>query len=277
MSNSLTPYSTTLTGQNGFPTPTPQEQEALDRLNLMSVDPLFRLLKEDDMIPTGINPSTGDATVSLEGTVSAALWKALVDLVKLVLRASHTVLGAEIRPEYLERVGLDVPPVIPSVTRFLTTNNPLGYSISRLQAEWNFYTAQNMLNQIVGWMSICQYRCQKLIKAGLDPLWAWTPTLTEGTVPPPDSFMYTIRPLGPGTTMSYDPRLPGFDPRLIEESVTHCQELVVHPTLSHYASHHPGFDAFTRNPMQVVTGCTGDAFCLEMVEDRLARMDIRED
>ncbi|KAJ3979903.1 hypothetical protein F5890DRAFT_1558217 [Lentinula detonsa] len=128
-----------------MPNPSPKEQEILDRLNLYAVDPLFHILKEDDLIPTGINPFTKERTVSLDGAVSACLWKALVDLVKLVFRAGNTEPGRAIGVEYLNIVGMTLPPSFSNIVRFFDFHNPLGYSIPRLQAEWNFYTAQKML------------------------------------------------------------------------------------------------------------------------------------
>ncbi|KAJ3711031.1 hypothetical protein C8R42DRAFT_648441 [Lentinula raphanica] len=276
MSLVVAPHAHSLTDiNNTWPTPSPEEQEILDRLNIMSVDPFFRLLKEDDLVPTGMNPHSGEETVSLESTVSAVLWKALVDMAKSVFHASGTPLGGEIRQEYLQRVGMDMPPVLTSIIPFLTQNNPISYSIPRTQAEWNFYSAQNMLRVLSSWITICQYRCYKMAEAGMDPLWTWTRTLTEGIIPPPENFFFSTPPMSTATTTFYDPRLPTFDPRLIESIPS--LDLVLHPTESHYAKHFPGFDAFTRNVLETPEECSGDSFCLGTLEGSLARMDIRED
>ncbi|KAJ3727232.1 hypothetical protein DFJ43DRAFT_1157072 [Lentinula guzmanii] len=258
-----------------MPNPSPEEQEVLDRLNLYGVDPLFRVLKEDDLVPTGINPFTEEITVSLDGVVSACLWKSLIDLVKLVFRAGNTAPGGVIRPEYLNVVGMTLPPSFSNIVRFHDSHNPLGYSIPRLQAEWNFYTAQRMLRELVNWISTCQYRCYKFAEAGIDPLWAWTQALTTGVVPPPDTFVFTFGSSYPGTTRTYDPRLPGFDPRLLEY-VLPSQEVVLHPIASHYAQHYPGFNAFTRDVLvSVPDSCTGDVSCLGLFGDDLN--EIQED
>ncbi|KAJ3765251.1 hypothetical protein FB446DRAFT_795235 [Lentinula raphanica] len=225
-----------------------------------------RCLEDYDLQTVSNHPRTGEPQVVLTQYTAGAMWGALVSAVRLILEADRGRKENQLVSEdSLQKVFLPLPP-IEAIVRNFSQVNPLTYPGSRKEITRSFYQAQEMFERITDWMAECQTRANQLEAAGFDSGWDWRSALMAHKIPPPDSpLRFQTQEV---TEETYDPRLPGFDPRLIEGPAPSFDTtaVVLHPTASHYAQHVPDFDPFSGEPQPILIGCSGRETCSGDVE-----------
>ncbi|KAJ3816650.1 hypothetical protein F5878DRAFT_647647 [Lentinula raphanica] len=255
-------------------TPSPQNQQYGSLLNLLTLNPLHRKLTKDDLIYSGSHPISGEPLFSLEHTVANILWMAAVEASRKICAASNQFIPGisqgpyprTISPSSLAEVGMTYPADIDFIHAFVDRSNPISYSASRTQTIINFYEFRKLLGRLVDWMTVCQYRSFKRKEAGMTSLWAWDATRAEYEIDYPGDTEEFSRSLG---YQPYDPRSPApiqglqrFPATGEEEGLdSNGNALILHPTLSHYASHFPGFDAFSKVPLPEIYNCEDRNSC----------------
>ncbi|KAJ3859219.1 hypothetical protein EV359DRAFT_68350 [Lentinula novae-zelandiae] len=179
---------------------------------------------------------------------------------------SHGPLPRNIDTLKLWEVGMDYPKEIDFIEEYIDRSNPISYPATLEQTVRNFYEFRGLVERLVDWVTICQFKTFKRKEAGLSTSWSWDSTWSEYELLYPRNIGH----------IPYQPCSPIMDPRLaitssapgntssptsnVSEAIR-ADAMILHPTTSHYSAHYPGFDAYTGMPLPEIENCENQETC----------------